>query len=223
MTRKRKEEGYGTPDEPRFPVQDFDRPVNEQTPLEKELDSRTEEDEALAEERERLRDATEALRHRLDPEYKAKSRAKFLRSVDITTAYSPGSRLTINRPKGDPNVYRFNHDEVRRKIGTEGWVPVTDMEHAQRICPSAYIEKRADGRIYSGDSYLCMQSEESVEMRNAQVFAKSERAMRAAEKGKLAPGGESFQEMHDRTRTSDDPTGIHFKGTLSEDKVSQSE
>ena len=210
-------------DEPIFPQKGGKKakPIESRTPLEKELDERDPDIEKEAELRKQLQEQLEEMRHKVDPDYKPRARAEFLRSVKVEKSYSPANRVAINKTKGDPNAYRFNNDEVRDRIGMEGWVAVTDIEEAKRVCPSAHLREGPDGKIYSGDSYLCKQPEDLVEQRNAAMFAKAERSMRSAEQGEVALGTESFGDMHRRTATSDDPVGIRFKGKLSEDKPSQ--
>lgn len=193
--------------------------IDSRLPLERDLETRDPKVDQDAEVREALREQLEAMRHKIDPDYAPRARAEFLRSVPVTKKYSPANRLDIRKPKGDPNEYRFNSDGVRDRIGMEGWVPITDMEEAKKICPSAHLKVKSDGRIYSGDSYLCKQPKENVEERNAAIFARSEAGARAAEGGALKTpgGGETFADMHGRTSTEDDPIGIRFRGTLSED------
>lgn len=189
-------------------------------PLERELETRDPKVDEEADLRAAMQEELEAMRHKIDPDYRAKNRATFLRSARVEKRHSPANRVAINRPKGDPHVYRFNSDAVRDRIGMEGWVPVSDLEKAKKICPSAHLRVGADNKIYSGDSYLCEQPEENVELRNIEIFQRSEMAIKAAEDGRVAAGHESFSEMHERTRSSEDPVGIRMSGRLSEDEPS---
>lgn len=200
-------------------IQELEDDLDLRSPLQRELDSRTPEQESEISDRISEQEAIEAARHKIDPEYRAKSRASFLRSFQIDETHSPANRLKINRPPGDPNVYRWNHDAVRDRIGPENWVPITDWDEARKIAPSAHLRVESDGRIYSGDSYLCKRPETEVEQRNAAIYQRSEMIAKAAHGGMVTPGHENFSQMHKRTAKDSDTIGIRYTGNESDDNI----
>jgi len=207
--------------------------MDSRLPLERDLEVRDPSVDEEADKRALIQEERERIRHEIDPEYHSRQRARFLRSTQVEEKYSPANR---NRIKTDVDPItdqatnhvtidgkrmgaRWNFDKVRDRFGPEGWEPVTDLELAKKIAPSSYLRQEVDGRIYTGDSYLCVQPYENVEQRNAQVFQKTERRRKAIEEGKVAPGTESFDQMHQRTRTENDPVGVRYSGKFSKDTV----
>lgn len=184
---------------------------------EKIFSKRTPEEEMEIELKSRMADQAEELRHKIDPEYSSNQRAKFLGSMQLEEAWSPANRVAIKTPAKDPMNYRFNHDKVRERIGDENWVPIQDMRRAKKLCPSSHLRKGEDGRIYSGDSYLCERPAVEVEDRNGQIYQRSLRNEQAASGGKVTPGTPSFDRMHEQTKSDDDPIGIRFTGKVKDD------
>jgi len=184
---------------------------------EKIFSKRTAEEEIEIELKARLAEQAEELRHKIDPEYSSKQRAHFLGSVQLEEAWSPANRVKIVTPEKDPMNYRFNHDKVRERIGDENWVPVQDMDRADKLCPSSHLRKGEDGRIYSGDSYIVERPRSEVEMRNAQIYQKSRRNAAAASGGRVTPGTPNFDRMHENSKSEDDPIGIRFTGKVKDD------
>ncbi len=187
--------------------------------ISKTTDARTPKESAEIEAKAIKMAEAEAIRHSVDPEYKAKARASYLGSVKLDKKWSPAHRLDTKPHPNDPNSYRWNHDSIRERVGMEDWEPVKDMDKAQTICPSAQLRTGADGRIYSGDTYLCCKPEKDVEVRNAQIYQKSLRQEKMAAEGNVGLENESFGEMHSRTKSGQDPVGVRFTGTLREDSV----
>jgi hypothetical protein len=107
----------------------------------------------------------------------------------------------------------------------KGWEPVTDLEFAKKICPSAYLRKAEDGKIYSGDSFLCYKPKEAVEDMHALYYQRSRRNVIAASQGKVTasmadgsdPGdSSSFEQLHRSTSSVDDPVGVRLTVKQSE-------
>lgn len=152
-------------------------------------------------------------------DYKAKSRAEALLSRQVVARHSPSARIKIVTPEDSPFAFRFCFGPRRERVTMKGWEPVTDMELAKRICPSAYLRMEADGKIYSGDSFLCKKPKEAVEDNYALYFQRSQRNMLAASRGKstalqgdgTSPGdAETFDDLHRQTVSRDDPVGVRL-------------
>jgi len=185
---------------------------------EKIFSKRTEEDEREIEVHEALKEQAESLRHAIDPEYASKQRARFLGSMQLEAQWSPANRLKIDRPKNDPMAYRWCHDAVRERVTMENWVPITDMEDARKLCPSAHLRKGEDGRIYSGDSYLAKRPHSEVEQRNAAIYQRSQAMEKAVQEGQVTPGVQNFDRIHSQTSSESDPIGVRYRAKVSDDK-----
>jgi hypothetical protein len=201
--------------------------IPEGLPLERELAARTPEQEQEAEVQARVREEVEEMRHRVNPQYRAKTRAQALMDLKLDRAHSPANRLKIDYPKGgrDGNYVeidgkrmglRWCHDTIRGKFGPEDWEPMKDVELAKKLCPSASLREEADGKIYTGDSWLAMKPADDLEQRNASIYRKSRTMQEAVSKGE-AVGGESMADLHRKTRTKSDPVGVRYSSSLEDD------
>lgn len=221
------------PDEPGADEQPWDKEEEgwpgKETPLEKDLETRDPGVDQDAEVRARVQEELEQIRHSIDPNYTAKQRAKILSSMQLDEQWSPGNRLKIQYPKnghagnfvehnGKMVGFRWCHDDVRKKFGPEDWEPITDLETAKKLCPSSHLRQDADGKIYTGDSWLAHKPKDLIEKRNASIFQRSLTMKRAIQQGEVAAGaGESMADLHRKTATKADPVGVRYSSTLKDD------
>lgn len=168
------------------------------------------------------------IQHQAD--YKSRARAEYLMSMDVVRAHSPSERLTLDVKENDPYSYHWCNERRRQRIGAgmDGWVPVTDMEEAKRLCGSSHLREEG-GKIMSGDLFLCKRPREISEQRAALHYQRSQRNLKAAARG-VAPAtktradgtqefSESFSDIERSTASVSDP-GVRMTGRI---KVSEPE